>query len=185
MSLCVQVPGSPGVQVVMYFRASEEARDAIRHGQAPPPPIAPHSTEKEEEGGSTKTSPDTDTKADTDTDTQPPPAPLQGWQKTLNRFWQADQDYCDARFKVIPCMVTTSLCRTCTHTLTHSMALLVSHYVLYLALCSCNTHQTHLHRCHGVCIHMTGQEGALGREDGCGRKTRTGGQEAAAVLLPR
>mmetsp|Transcript_80 Transcript_80/g.147 ORF Transcript_80/g.147 Transcript_80/m.147 type:complete len:315 (+) Transcript_80:158-1102(+) len=79
------VPGTPGVQVVMYFRATEEARDAIRHDQ--------ESTEK-------FTSPNG--KA-----TETPPL-QEGWQSILHQFWQADQTYCDARFKVIPCMDKTA-----------------------------------------------------------------------------
>ena len=84
------MPGNPGVQVVMYFRASDEAKAAIRHGQTPDPSTA---------SSDTSTSPAA---------TEAPP--LEGWQSILHEFWQADQEYCDSRFKVIPCMVQYIIC---------------------------------------------------------------------------
>jgi hypothetical protein len=31
-----------------------------------------------------------------------------GWERLLYRFWQADKDYCDQRFKLIPNVVSAS-----------------------------------------------------------------------------
>ena len=75
---------------MMYFRASDEARDAIRYGQ--------------DMNGINDS--ETDTKEDpNEKDAEKSLPPLEGWQKIINTFWKADKDYCDARFKVIPCMV--------------------------------------------------------------------------------
>jgi hypothetical protein len=137
----------------MYFRASDEARDAIRMSNkhttttaaaaAHYPCTTTNTTTFTTNGtsNSTSTSPNNNNGSTTNVTTSATPKgtattttttteqhivdtkqdsttpiptlrtsvavfPTEGWQRLLHQFWQADQDFCDARFKVIPSMVS-------------------------------------------------------------------------------
>jgi hypothetical protein len=36
----------------------------------------------------------------------PSPREKEGWENLLSRFWQAEQSFCDERFKLIPSVVS-------------------------------------------------------------------------------
>lgn len=68
--------------MVCFYTASEEARRAIRGESS------------------------TDSKISGDGNSEPTsPREKEGWETLLSRFWQAEQSFCDERFKLIPSVV--------------------------------------------------------------------------------
>lgn len=69
--------------MICYYTAGEDAKRVIR-GQ-----------------------PLYDTKMNGSDDQSSPPTPREreGWEALLSRFWQAEQEFCDERFKLIPSVV--------------------------------------------------------------------------------
>ena len=73
-----QVPGRSPFQMICYYTASKEAKRVI-----------------------------SPTKGDSTCSTDEEQPTSEGWENCLRKFWEADQEYCDARFKIIPNVVST------------------------------------------------------------------------------
>mmetsp|Transcript_20061 Transcript_20061/g.28829 ORF Transcript_20061/g.28829 Transcript_20061/m.28829 type:complete len:350 (+) Transcript_20061:155-1204(+) len=67
------VPGRSPFQMICYYTASKEAKRVI-----------------------------SPTKGDSTCSTDEEQPTSEGWENCLRKFWEADQEYCDARFKIIP-----------------------------------------------------------------------------------
>lgn len=72
-----QIPGAYNVHIVSYFTATPEALEVLREEM---------STSSAAEGASASQD--------------------QSWKVALRRFWAADQEYCDERFKLVPSIVS-------------------------------------------------------------------------------
>jgi hypothetical protein len=73
--------------MVCYYTAGEDAKRVIR-GE----PLNDRKMNGSEEDSSAS-----------------PPAEQEGWAALLSRFWEADQEFCDDRFKLIPSVVLLPL----------------------------------------------------------------------------
>ena len=90
------MPGTPPIQVVVYYSATQEALDVIYNLNGDLSPISPVAVAC---SSSKRTKSKKSSKSSTDI------AEGDGWKMALRRFWECNQSYCDERFKLIPNVV--------------------------------------------------------------------------------